>query len=163
MGKTAWAVTGAGHLLKESLEVLEKIKNYELFCSPASLEVASIYKLNFPQKPITDTSASTLECRGFFSGKYERLVIAPATSNSVAKFVAGISDSMASTLFAQAGKAGIPITVLPSDSKEIIETMGATKPITIKARPIDLENVEKLKKFPKVTVVADVDELKKTL
>ncbi len=163
MGKIAWGLTGAAHLLEESLSVIATIESVELFSSRAALEVLSLYKLKAPVEPIKDSSASALACRGFYSGRYEMLIIAPATSNSVAKFVCGISDSLISTLFAQAGKAGVPIVVLPTDAEKSIDTMGATKPLTVTPRPIDLENVEKLKSFPKVTVVKTIAELKEAI
>ena len=78
----------------------------------------------------------------------------------MAKFVCGISDSMVSTLFAQCGKSRVPILVLPSDTEEAVDTMGATKPLKVYPRPVDLENVRRLKDFPGVTVALSPLELK---
>lgn len=157
--KIAWGITGAGHFLRESLDVAAILPGVEFFASSAGMEVLKIYAITPPSTPCVDKSASTLACRAFAAGKYGLLVIAPATSNSMAKFVHGISDTMITTLFAQAGKSRVPIIVLPTDVEEIIDTMGATKPMRIYARPVDLENVEKLKLFPNVTVAATPAEL----
>ncbi len=159
MAKIAWGITGAGHFLRESLDVAAALSGVEFFASEAGAEVLKIYGVTPPSAPREDKSASTFACRAFAAGTYDLLVIAPATSNSVAKFVYGISDTMITTLFAQAGKCRVPIVVLPTDTQEIIDTMGATKPMRIYARPVDLENVEKLKLFPGVKVAATAAEL----
>ncbi len=163
MAKIAWGLTGAGHFLKESLALMEKCGAVDLFASPAGVEVLRMYGVTAPFEPRVDKSASTIACRAFAAGKYELLVIAPATSNSVAKFVHGISDTMITTLFAQAGKSRVPVVVLPTDVEEVIDTMGATKPLRVYARPVDLENVEKLKKFPGVRVARTPQELSATI
>jgi len=163
MGKSAWCITGAGHLLRETAEVLGGIADIDIFVSPAGLEVVSIYKVSLPTKPISDKSASTITTKNFYSGEYDRLIIAPATSNSVAKFVCGISDSLVTNLFAQAGKAKVPIIVFPTDLEEVVVSTGATKPVKVYPRPIDLENVEKLSNFPGVTVARSIEDLKKLL
>lgn len=160
MARIAWGITGAGHFLRESLEAAASLGGVDFFASDAGLEVLKIYGVTPPSPPRVDKSASTLACRAFAAGTYDLLVIAPATSNSVAKFVHGVSDTMITTLFAQAGKSRVPIVVLPTDVEEIIGTMGATKPLRIYARPVDLENVEKLKLFPGVTAAATPAELK---
>lgn len=159
MGKIAWGITGAGHLLRESLTLARSMEGVDVFMSPAGAEVLKMYGEAAPDNAIADKSASGVACRGFAAGKYDLMVVAPATSNSVAKFVYGISDSLVSTLFAQAGKCRVPIAVLPTDIGEVIDTMGATKPVKIYPRPIDLENVEKLRRFPGVKVAGDIQEL----
>lgn len=159
MTKIAWGITGAGHFLRESLDIAAALPDVAFFASEAGVEVLKVYGVAPPAAPLIDKSASTLACRAFAAGKYGLLVIAPATSNSVAKFVHGISDTMITTLFAQAGKSRVPIIVLPTDVEEVIDTMGATKPMRIYSRPVDLENVEKLKLFPNVTVAATPAEL----
>jgi len=163
MGKIAWGITGAGHMLRESAEVIGSIDDVDIFLSPAGQEVISIYKVTLPSKPLSDRSASTIAVKGFFSGKYDLLVICPATSNSVAKFVCGISDSLITNLFAQAGKARVPIIVFPTDTEDVVDSTGATKPIKVFPRPIDLENVAKLKTFPGVFVVESTSELEQKL
>jgi len=90
--------------------------------------------------------------------------VAPATSNSVAKFVYGVADSLISNLFAQAGKAQVPIIVLPTDVAPDIDSP-APKGGLVKVypRPVDLENVARLCVFPGVTVVRSVAELRAAL
>jgi len=163
MGKIAWCVTGGGHLLKECVELIERVDDLELYASPAGLEVMDMYKLKPRVKTVTDPTASTVSCRGFAMGEFDLLVVAPTTSNGVAKFVCGISDSMVTTLFAQCGKSRVPIIVLPTDMEESVDSMGLTKPIKVYPRPVDLKNIEELAKFPGVTVVKSMDELEYAL
>ncbi|MBI3580821.1 MAG: flavoprotein [Nitrospinae bacterium] len=162
MGKIAWGVTGAGHFLRESLGLYSGLSKgrADVFVSRAGMEVIRMYSLNPPEGAVCDATASTASCRAFATGAYDVFVVAPATSNSVAKFSLGISDCMMSTLFAQCGKSRVPIIVLPSDAEESVDSMGATKPLKIYPRPIDLENVERLKKFPKVKVALTMEELR---
>ncbi|MFQ5432053.1 MAG: flavoprotein [Nitrospinota bacterium] len=163
MGKIAWCVTGGGHLLKECVALLERADNLELYPTPAGLEIMDMYKLKPSVKTVTDPTASTVTCRGFATGEYDLLVVAPATSNGVAKFVCGISDSMVTTLFAQCGKSRVPIIVLPTDVEENVDSMGLTKPIKVYPRPIDLKNIEELAKFEGVTVVKTIQELENSI
>jgi flavoprotein len=99
-----------------------------------------------------------------FGGTYSVLVIAPASSNSVAKFVYGISDTLGTNLFAQAGKSRIPVIVYPTDLEPIMDTLGPHgKPFKVYPRPIDLENTAKLRSFAGVTVVNNHGELEQAL
>ena len=92
--------------------------------------------------------ASSPAVAGFANGVYRVLVVAPATSNSVAKFVYGISDSLVSNLFAQAGKSRVPIIVLPTDVAPEVDSPGPHGDlIKVYPRPIDLQNTDMLRHF----------------
>jgi flavoprotein len=91
-------------------------------------------------------------------------VIAPATSNSVAKFVCGISDSQVSNLFAHANKCRVPIVVLPTDIAPEMDTVTPDgKVIKVYPRAIDLANTARLREFSGVTVVHSIEELQTCL
>jgi len=84
-----------------------------------------------------------------FSGTYRVLLVAPATSNTVAKFVCGISDSLVTNFFAQAGKSRVPVIVFPTDLAPEMDTTGPHgEPAKVYPRPTDLENTQKLRNFP---------------
>ena len=113
---------------------------------------------------VRDTLASAPVVGRFTRSRYQVLVIAPATSNSVAKFVYGISDSLITNLFAQAGKNQVPIIVLPTDvAPEMDSVAPRGKVIKVYPRAIDLENTARLRELPGVTVVEDVEGLRKCL
>ena len=163
--RIAWAITGAGHLLAECAERLLCYDRVDVFLSHAAEEVVRMYHLQERlQRPGVrirrETLASSPAVAGFANGVFRVLVVAPATSNSVAKFVYGISDSLVSNLFAQAGKSRVPIVVLPTDVAPEVDSPGPHGDlIKVYPRPIDLENTDKLRRFPGVTVVDDMAEM----
>jgi flavoprotein len=167
--RIAWAITGAGHALPECVEMLLKYDGVDVFLSQAAEEVVRMYaldaKLNAPQIRIyRQAGASSPLVSRLFAGTYRTLVIAPATSNSVAKFVHGISDTLVTNLFAQAGKALIPIVVFPTDFAPEVDSLGPHRePVKVYPRPVDLENTAKLMSFAGVTVVHSMEELERCL
>ena len=48
-------------------------------------------------------------------GKYDLLIVSPATANTVAKIVTGISDSLVTNAVAQAGKGAVKTLIVPVD------------------------------------------------
>ena len=83
--------------------------------------------------------------------------------NSIAKFVAGISDNLATNIFSQAGKCKVPCVVLACDTEPEHDTKAPSKMVKVFPRKIDLHNTEKLKSFELTTVVSSVSDLKKVL
>ena len=55
------------------------------------------------------------------AGRYDVVVLAPATANTVAKIVRGIADTIVSQAFSMALKSGTTVVVLPSDHSEVVE------------------------------------------
>jgi dihydromethanopterin reductase (acceptor) len=165
----AWAITGAGHALEECVDLLLKYRTIDLFLSRAADEVIRMYnvhdRLNAAGMQIyRESYASSPLVSRLFAGIYRVLVIAPATSNSVAKFVSGISDTLVTNLFAQAGKSRVPIIVYPTDVALEMDSVGPHgEKIKVFPRGIDLENTEKLQAFGGVDVVADCAELQRRL
>jgi dihydromethanopterin reductase (acceptor) len=165
----AWAITGAGHTLTACADQLLRYKNIEVMFSQAAKEVVRMYSLQdrFDSPDLRvfyETQASSPVVARLYNGIYRVLVIAPATSNSVAKFACGISDSLISNLFSQAGKAHVPIIVFPTDVAAEMDTTGPHgEPIKVYPRPVDLENTNKLRSFPGVTVVESVKEMMRCL
>jgi flavoprotein len=96
----------------------------------------------------------------FYHGVYHTLVVAPATSNVVAKFVYGISDNLASNVFAQAGKCRVPSIVFACDTAPELLTRSPDGMVKVFPRRIDLENVERLKAFEATQVAESLSELK---
>jgi flavoprotein len=167
--RIAWAITGAGHTLAVCANQLSVYKGVDVFLSRAAEEVVRMYALNDLLRSdnlhiYRETRASSPLVVRLFSGKYHALIIAPATSNSVAKFVCGISDTLVTNLFAQAGKSRVPVIVFPTDLAPEMDTTGPHgDPVKVYPRPIDLENTDKLRKMPGVTVVESVEEITQCL
>jgi dihydromethanopterin reductase (acceptor) len=167
--RIAWAVTGAGHVLEECVEALLKYERVDLFLSRAATEVLRMYDLDarigaVHRSIYREDAASAPHAARFFTGAYSVYVVAPATSNSVAKFVHGISDTLVTNLFAQAGKARVPILVYPTDLDPEMKSFGPHRePIRVYPRPIDLQNTEKLRNFAGTKIVRSREELERCL
>jgi dihydromethanopterin reductase (acceptor) len=165
----AWAITGAGHTLAACADQLLRYKNVDVFFSSAAREVTQMYSLkdrfkNSNLRVYYERRASSPVVIRLFSGVYRVLLVAPATSNTVAKFVCGISDTLVTNFFAQAGKSRVPVIVFPTDLAPEMDTTGPKGELArVYPRPIDLENTARLRKFPGVTVVDSVEEMMQCL
>jgi flavoprotein len=91
------------------------------------------------------------------------VVVAPATSNTVAKCAFGISDSLPTNMFAQAGKLGIPNIVFACDTEPVVITKAPKEWVTLRPRRIELDNVERLRQIDYCQVVASPAELEAAL
>ncbi len=166
--RLAWALTGSGHFFTESLALMRKIGDFDLFVSKAADEVIRMYKADFDALPDTikvfkDRTASAAPVGRFYHGDYHTLVVAPATSNTIAKMVYGISDTLATNVFAQAGKCRVPSIVFACDTAPELDTMAPSGMVKVYPRRVDLDNVEKLKSFEATTVVKSMEALEQSL
>ncbi|MCQ2972574.1 MAG: dihydromethanopterin reductase (acceptor) [archaeon] len=127
--RIGWAFTGAGHLLKESVQAFEKVaKDHDVtvFLSGAGEDVLKMYGLydrvvrlsggRFNELATDRDQKYSYPITGRFSlGKYDLLIVSPATANIVAKIVYGISDSLVTNAVAQAGKGAVKTLMVPVD------------------------------------------------
>ncbi len=166
--RLAWALTGSGHYLHECLELLKELENVDLFLSAAAAEVLTMYGYNIDtlrknMRVFRDTTASSVPIGLFYSGNYHTLIIAPATSNTVAKCVYGISDNLVTNIYAQAGKCRIPSIVFACDTEPELESEAPHHIVKVYPRRIDLENTERLRKFEATQVVSDMAQLRRAI
>jgi dihydromethanopterin reductase (acceptor) len=159
----AWVLTGSGHFFTESFALVRQLEHCDVFVSKAANEVLRMYKLklDFPvtTRVLHDKTASAIPVGEFYHGVYHTVVVAPATSNTVAKCVHGISDTLATNVFAQAGKCRVPAIVFACDTAPELETMAPHGLVTVYPRRIDLENTERLKGFERTRVVESLADL----
>src|SRR5262244_38047 len=162
-----WGLTGSGHFFKECLAMIAGLENVDLFVSRAAAEVVRMYRqeLKLPKSAriIRDTTASAAPVGLFYYGVYHTLVVAPATSNTVAKCVFGISDTLVTNVFAQAGKCRVPAIVFACDTAPELETEAPKGMVKVYPRNIDLENTARLKSFEATDVVETLDALRASL
>lgn len=166
--RLAWALTGSGHFFTECLELIREVGDCDLFVTKAAAEVVSMYRKQFDSLPkgtriFKDTTASAAPVGAFYHGDYHTLVVAPATSNTVAKCVFGISDTLATNVYAQAGKCRIPAIVFACDTAPEMETEAPSGTVKVYPRRIDLDNVERLKNFEATTVVESYEALRQVV
>src|SRR3954451_12821473 len=162
-----WALTGSGHFFKECLVAIRALEDVDLFVTKAAGEVLHMYKqdLTLPKSTriFRDTAASAPPVGGFYYGVYHTLVVAPATSNTVAKCVLGISDTLVTNVFAQAGKCRVPAIVFACDTAAELETEAPKGMVKVFPRRIDLENTARLKSFDATVVAETLIELQAAL
>jgi dihydromethanopterin reductase (acceptor) len=127
--RIGWAFTGAGHLLRESVEAMEEVAKYNdvtVFLSQASEEVLKMYGLydrvvavtggRYNELAADSNQKFSFPITGRLSmGKYDALIVSPTTANTVAKIVHGISDTLVTNAVAQAGKGAVPVYMVPVD------------------------------------------------
>jgi len=162
--RVAWVLTGSGHYLKECMEIVKGLPGVDLFLSEAAGEVLKMYgydlaKLKEGMKVFRDNTASSVPVTFLYGGDYHTVVIGPASSNTVAKCVAGISDTLATNIYAQAGKCRIPSIVFACDTAPALISEAPGGDVWVYPRPVDLENVSRLAKYDHTTVVLSVEEL----
>ncbi|HTP97598.1 MAG TPA: flavoprotein, partial [Burkholderiales bacterium] len=144
----AWALTGSGHMLEESLALARTLPNVDLYLSAAAAEVLPLYKLTLDSlkrdfRVFNDNSRSSVPVGLLYADFYHTVVVAPATSNTVAKCAFGISDTLPTNMFAQAGKLGIPGIVYACDTEPVVITRSPREWVELRPRKIELENVER--------------------
>lgn len=131
--KIAWGITGAGHFLRESFEILKNLKesNPDMkvtsLVSRAGEEVVRMYGLEKDLSLISCGSyleeiflesgqgASVPKTGRLLLGKYNALIVSPATSNTTAKLAYGIADTLVTNAVAQAVKGSMPVYIVPVD------------------------------------------------
>ena len=115
--RIAFAFTGAGHLLRESVKVaLELSKEHEVtvFLSGAAEEVLKMYGLYESVVGITGGKYRELATDSNQKFSYP-ITGSPATANTVSKIVYGIADTLVTNAVAQAGKGAVPVYMVPVD------------------------------------------------
>ncbi len=184
MERIAWCITGAGYMLKETLEVLRDLKHRHpglkitTHLSEAGKEVVDYYNIYSSLETISDGTAyrelleenqqgSSFFITGrLFKGNYDLLLVSPMTANTVAKVVYGIADSLVSCAVAMACKSRTPVIALPTDTEKKYQTeipasrgkKGDVWSVSAYSRRIDLENIEKLRDMDGVTVITRPEE-----
>lgn len=163
--RLAWALTGSGHYLRECIDIINGLDNVDLFLSKAAAEILKQYGYQHNVGRVyQDKTASSVPVELFYHGAYHTVVIAPATSNTVAKMVVGISDNLVTNIYAQAGKCRVPSIVFACDTEPEIESEAPREHmVKVYPRRIDLDNMEKLKGFEETTVAADMQQLSQAI
>ena len=164
--RLAWGITGAGDKLNETIAVMRAVKengySIDVFASIEGETVLKWYKQFDFVSSFFDSYAVEIGPNSPFilgslqTGKYDALIISPATANTVAKIVHGISDTLLTNAVAQTAKTETPIYIFPVDQKKgTVQTKAPDgREFSLKMREIDLKNVKKLKKMENIKVVS---------
>lgn len=150
-----------------------RLPQLDLFLSDAAEEVLPIYGIRIEDlrarfvgpgfRLVRDKTASAVPVGMLYSDIYHTVVIAPATSNTVAKCAFGLSDTLPTNMFAQAGKLGIHNIVFACDTEPVVVTRAPHAWVTLRPRRIELDNVERLRAIDHCEVVRSPAELEAAL
>jgi archaeoflavoprotein AfpA len=157
--KIAWGITGAGDKIEEIVNVMKELKaksegkvDIDVYISKNADTMLKFYRLDeeirksFPKVWVEANSNSPFLAGMVQSGKYEYLLIMPASSNTVAKIVNSISDTLLTNSALMALKAFVPVWVMPVDYKEsiIFTKLPNGKEMKLRVRKEEAEQVRKL-------------------
>ncbi|MCL2134734.1 MAG: archaeoflavoprotein AfpA [Candidatus Bathyarchaeota archaeon] len=172
--KIAWGITGGGDKIAEIVKVMVAIKKqYEsnvdihVFVSKNGETMLKFYRqfdilkqefaqFNVEMNPNAPFLASWLQ-----SGKYDFMMVAPTSSNTVAKIVNGIGDTLITNSVIMCLKAFGTVYVLPTDYEEsVVETVIPNgKTIKIQVRKEEAEQTRKLKQMAGMYVIEKPEEI----
>ncbi len=174
--KIAWGITGAGDKILEIKEIFEDLNTKEnlefhVFVSKSGEKVLEMYQIkdelkeSFDQFSIEKSSNVPFLAGGLQTGEYDGLIIAPASSNSIAKISNGIGDTLLTNSAIMAMKSLNPVFVLPTDYKagtHETELPNGDK-IEVRVREEDVKNVEKIEKMDNIQVIEEPEKIKNSV
>lgn len=173
--RVAWGITGCGDMLRETVDVMKDIKeafaddlDIEVFLSRAGEQVVKYYGLGeefrscFNRIWVERDANSPFLAGRLQLGEFEFLLLAPASSNTVAKLSCGISDTMLTNGAIQAMKAFIPVYIMPTDYREstTVITLPDGREIRLRVRKEDAENVSKLTAMEGISPFENPNEIR---
>ena len=175
--KIAWGITGAGDKIAEILEAMKDLKKrsedaveIDVYVSKAADIVLKFYRLedelkrNFPKVQVELNSNSPFLAAWMQMRKYEFLLIAPASSNTVAKIANGIGDTLLTDAAIMSLKAFVPVYILPTDYKESIvyTKLPNGKEMKLRVRKEEADQVRKLENMEDVHVLENPQKMRET-
>jgi len=175
MSKTriAWGITGAGDKIldiKNQFEELNEEDNLEIhiFVSESGKKVLEMYQIidelkkSFEKFSIEENSNAPFLAGSLQTGVYDGLIIAPTTSNSIAKISNGIGDTLLTNSAIMAIKALKPVYVLPTDYETGTHKteLPTGETMEVRVREEDVKNVEKIKRMDDIWVLEEPEEIK---
>jgi archaeoflavoprotein AfpA len=165
--KVAWGITGAGDKIAEIIEVMKDLKKQsegkveiDVYLSKAADTMLKFYgleeeiKKNFVKVFLESNANSPFLAGMVQSHKYEFLLIMPASSNTVAKIVNSISDTLLTNAALMSLKAFVPVWIMPVDYKEaiIFTKLPNGKEMKLRVRKEEAELVRRLEETEDVRV-----------
>ena len=172
--RVAWGITGSGDRLVETVEIMKEIKKrYQnnvdviVYLSKAGEQVARWYRLvnelkdNFDRVWVEINANSPFLAGELQTRKFEFLLIAPATSNTVAKISMGIADTLLCNAAIMGLKAFVPVYIMPSDYREgiIVTKLPNGRDLKLRIRKEDVEHVKKLASMDDVLILEKPEEI----
>lgn len=173
--KVAWGITGAGDKIAEIVDVMKEVKKHgegkmeiDVYISKAADTMLKFYRLDeeikksFAKVMVEVNANSPFLAAWMQSGKYEFLLIAPASSNTIAKIANSISDTMLTNAALMSLKAFQHVYVLPTDYRESIvyTKLPNGKDLKLRVRKEEADQVRKLEQMDGMHVLENPQKMK---
>ncbi|MGE5554638.1 MAG: archaeoflavoprotein AfpA [Methanocella sp.] len=157
--KIAWGITGAGDKIAEIIQTMKELQKevadtveFDVYISKNGETMLKFYQLfdevknSFPKVWVEQNSNSPFLAGMVQGQKYAFLLIMPASSNTVAKIVNSISDTLLTNAALMALKAFVQVWIMPVDFKEsvIYTKLPNGKDLKLRVRKEEAEQVRKL-------------------
>jgi archaeoflavoprotein AfpA len=175
--KVAWGITGSGDKIMEALDAMKVVKEkygkelkIEIFLSKAGEQVSKFYNIKDELKEVFERVWEEKNANSPFlagrlqMGEFAFFLVAPATSNTVAKLVHGISDTLITNSAIQAIKARVPVHIMPVDYREgtVMTKLPNGRTLELRVRKEDaeyvamLESMEGISPFERPEDITDI-------
>jgi archaeoflavoprotein AfpA len=176
--RIAWGISGGGDKIAEVVEKMKEINTkyrdvveIEVYASKAGETVLKYYKLDeqikaaFPKFNVEVNSNAPFLAALVQSGRYEIFLIAPASSNTVAKIVNGIGDTMLTNSAIMGLKAFVPLYIMPTDYREnVISTkLPNGKEMKLRIRKEEADQTRKLEATEDVHVFENPQKMQQAI
>jgi archaeoflavoprotein AfpA len=172
--KIAWGITGSGEKLEETVEIMQQMRDMyhkqfdiRVYISKAGDQVLKYYNLSNTLETTFDKTWTEINSNAPFLagqiqlGKYAFLLIAPATSNTVAKVSLRIADTLLTNAAIMGQKTSTPLYIMPTDFREGIVTtkLPNGRDLDLKITREDAQHVEKLAQMDTTKVFESPSEI----
>lgn len=172
--KVAWGITGSGDRLPEIVEMMKNVQeryrdavDIRVYISRAGDQVIKYYKLfneleaSFDKIWVEANANAPFLAGQLQLGKFVFLIIAPATSNTVAKISLRLADTLLTNAAIMAQKAYVPLYIMPSDYEEGVTTtkLPDGRDLRLRIRREDVEHVKRLEAMEGTFVLRRVEEI----
>jgi len=172
--KVAWGITGSGEKLVETVEIMQQMRDeyhkqfdIRVFISKAGDQVLKYYNLSNTLETKFDKTWTEINSNAPFLagqiqlGRYEFLLVAPATSNTVAKISLRIADTLLTNAAIMGQKTNTPLYIMPTDFREGIVTtkLPNGKDLELTITREDAKHVERLAAMESTTAFESPEEI----
>ena len=173
----AWGITGSGDKMPETVRVMMRVReeyrekvDIKVFLSKAGRLVAKLYGViedlekSFGRFWVEADANTPLLAGHLQLRRFDFLLIAPATANTVAKISLGITDSLLSNAAIMALKAyptPVPVYIMPSDYEEgvTVTRLPSGRKMKLRVRREDAEHVRRLARMEGIFLLKEPKEI----
>lgn len=174
--KVAWGITGSGEKILETVDIMQQMRDsyrkefdIRVFISKAGDQVLKYYNLSQTLESQFDKTWTEINANAPFlagqiqMGRYEFLLLAPATSNTVAKISLRIADTLLTNAAIMGQKTTTPLYIMPTDFREgtVVTKLPNGKDLEIKITKEDARHVENLSSMENTVVFEHPEEIPK--